>query len=108
MYYLFLILGSLLEYTGDSNLKFYARNQGNIYGFIGLICYMLMSGVLVQVLKISNVMYSNVLWEGLGLILETSLAFFLLHETLTNGFQYLGLFLIIIGMFLLNIGKIPY
>ena len=43
----------------------------------------------------------NVLWEGLGLILETSLAFFLLHETLTNGFQYLE-------MFLLNIGKIPY
>lgn len=107
-YYLLLLTGSLLEYIGDSNLKFFARNEGNIFGFIGLTSYITMTFVLVKVLQISNVMYSNVLWEGLGLILETSLAMFLLKETMSNIYQYIGLFLVIIGMFLLNIGKIPY
>ena len=107
-YYLLLILGSLLEYTGDSNLKFFARTNELFYGAIGLSSYVVMTGVLVAVLKISNVMYSNVLWEGLGLILETGLAFFLLNERLSNYYQYSGLLLVVIGMSLLNIGKVPY
>jgi len=33
---------------------------------------------------------------------------YLLHETLSNGIQYIGLFFIILGIFTLNYGNIPY
>ncbi len=83
-----MLLGSLLEYIGDSNLKFFART--NNYG-VGVASYISMTTVLVSLLKISNVMYTNVVWEGLGLILESSLAFFLLNETLSNIYIYINI-----------------
>ena len=43
----------------------------------------------------------------MGLIIETGLAFFLLQERMSNMYQYFGLGLVIAGMSLLNIGKIP-
>jgi multidrug transporter EmrE-like cation transporter len=106
-YYSLLILGSLLEFTGDSTLKFFARTDKLVYGLVGVSSYVLMTGVLVVLLKMSNVMYTNVLWEGLGLIIESGLAFFLLQERMSNMYQYFGLGLVITGMGLLNIGKIP-
>lgn len=108
IYYFLLLIGSLLEFSGDSSLKFFARTSNIYYGILGLFSYISMTWVLVILLKISNVMYTNVLWEGLGLILESSLAYILLGERLTNIYQYSGLFLVISGMSLLNIGKIPF
>ncbi len=108
IYYLLLFLGSFFEFSGDSSLKFYARTDKLYYGILGIISYISMTFVLVALLRVSNVMYTNVLWEGLGLILESGLAVLLLKEKLSNMYQYSGLFLVIVGMTLLNIGKIPY
>ena len=44
---------------------------------------------------------------GISAILSSLLAIWLLYETLSNNIQYIGLGLIISGIFALNYGKIP-
>lgn len=48
------------------------------------------------------------MWDGVSAIIESILAILLLKEKLYNPIQYFGLFLIISGIFVLNIGPIPY
>lgn len=107
-FFLIILFASLFEYIGDSNLKFYARtnNKTNLlYGILGYIAVVL---TIIYVLNYSNVMYMNIYWDAMSIILETALAYYLLGELLDNYYQYTGLVLIIVGVFLLNVGKVPY
>lgn len=64
--------------------------------------------MLIRLLRQSNVMYMNIMWDAVSIILETLLAFILLGETLDNNYQIAGGLLIIIGIILMTIGNIPY
>ena len=103
-----ILFASLLEYLGDSNFKFYARENKYKYLLYGTGSYIIMVYVLIQLLKYSNVMYMNILWDATSIILETILAYFLLGEYLDNNYQIIGFIFIAMGIILLNIGKIPY
>ena len=48
-----------------------------------------------------NVMYTNAMWDGMSALINTTLAFFILKETLAHPVQWLGLFA-------LHADKIPY
>jgi multidrug transporter EmrE-like cation transporter len=102
-----IFIASILEYFGDSNFKFYARTGADRYLAYGLAAYLAMIYVLIQVLKISNVMYMNLSWDAISAIIETVLAYVLLGERLSNGYQIGGFVLIIMGIVLLNVGAIP-
>jgi len=106
-FFIIILFASLFEYIGDSNLKFYARSNDltNLsYGIVGYIAVVL---TIIYVLKFSNVMYMNIYWDATSIILETVLAYILLGEVLDNKYQFVGLIMIIVGIVLLNQGKIP-
>ena len=106
--FLLIVLISIIEYIGDSNFKIYARTDKIYNLLIGLIAYVIMIIFLIYVLKNVNVIYVNGMWDGISAIIGTLLAILILHETLSNYIQYLGLAFIIIGIFVLNYGNIPY
>ena len=99
---------SLAEIVGDFGFKNVARVgsiQGwlaGIGGYVGVIYY------LIRSLRIGNVTYVNGMWDGVSAILETAVAFFIFGERLNSPLQYVGLALIIGGIFILKGGGIPY
>lgn len=101
-------LVSLAEIVGDFGFKNVARVgsiQGwlaGIGGYVGVIYY------LIRSLRIGNVTYVNGMWDGVSAILETAVAFFIFGERLNSPLQYVGLALIIGGIFILKGGGIPY
>lgn len=103
-----IIIASLLEYLGDSNFKFYARNYENKFLVYGAMSYMVMIYVLIRILQHSNVMYMNLNWDAFSIVLETIFAYIVLGETLDNKYQFTGFIFIICGIILLNIGNVPY
>ena len=107
MYYLYILLVSFIEYFGDSNLKFYARYGGYKYLFLGISFYVLLINYIIKLLRMSNIIYMNVSWDITSAILESIMAFLFLGERLNNAYQYIGLVVSFLGMFLLRIGEIP-
>lgn len=108
MLFIFLItLISLSEYIGDSNFKLYARSgQLNHLG-MGLVAYAIMISFLIKSLARSNLIYTNGMWDGVSAVITTILAYLLLGERLTNIQQWIGIAMIIGGIFALHVGKIP-
>jgi len=104
---LLILLLSLVEFAGDASFKVYTQKGSNLFLMIGIVSYLAMMAGLIYVLKFSNVSYMNLNWDGMSAIVETTLAFILLGETLSNSIQYLGAFSVIAGVVLLNFGKIP-
>lgn len=101
-------LMSLAEIVGDFGFKGVARQGGpanwvaGLGGYVGVIYY------LIKSLRVGNVTYVNGMWDGVSAILETAAAYFLFGETLNSPMQYLGLGLIIAGLFALKAGGISH
>jgi len=101
-------LMSLTEIIGDFGFKNVARVGGignwaaGLTGYAGVIFY------LIRSLRVGNVTYVNGMWDGISAILETAVAFFIFGERLNSVTQYLGLGLIIAGLFILKAGGISH
>lgn len=100
------ILGlSLIEIVGDFGLKSFANDGGfialltGIGGYIGVVIMLIVS------LQGSSVMLVNAAWDAISCLLESIAAFIFLGERLTNYLQYMGILLIVGGIYLL---KIPF
>jgi hypothetical protein len=106
MSFLDISLMSLSEIIGDFGFKSVARTgsiqgwMGGLVGYVGVIFY------LIKSLRVGNVTYVNGMWDGLSAVLETLAAFFLFGERLNSWQQYVGLVLIIAGLFTLKMGGI--
>jgi len=106
MSFLDITLMSLTEIIGDFGFKNVARTGsltgwiGGLGGYVGVIYY------LIRSLRVGNVMYVNGMWDGVSAILETAAAYLLFGERLNSWKQYLGLGLIIVGLFTLKNGGI--
>ena len=101
---------SVAEIIGDFGLKDFARS-GTLKGFgQGLLGYGGIIYFLIRSLKTGNVLYVNGMWDGISAVLESVAAYFLLGERLKRPVEYIGLVLIIVGVFLLHApdGKIPF
>jgi len=103
-----IMLLSLSEIVGDFGFKDFARSggakaftQGSV-GYVGVIYF------LITALKQGNVLYVNGMWDGVSAALETVAAYLILGERLSRPIEYLGLIAIIVGIFMLHSGKIPY
>lgn len=101
---------SLAEVIGDFGFKNFARGGGSAafaqgtLGYIGVIYF------LIRSLRVGNVLYVNGMWDGVSAVIESIVAYVVFGERLTNPLQYLGLGVVIIGIFLLHApdGAIPY
>lgn len=101
---------SVAEIFGDFGFKDFART-GSIKGFgQGVLGYVGIVYFLIRSLKLGNVLYVNGMWDGISAILESVAAYFLLGERLNRPVEYIGLGLIIVGVFMLHnpSGKIPF
>jgi len=98
------ILGlSLIEIVGDIALKEYANDKGEMYLGVGIIGYIGVIIMLIINLQGSTILMVNNAWDGTSSLIESAFAFFVLGERFENYFQYIGVFAIIIGLYLLKI-----
>ena len=101
-----IMMVSLAEIFGDFKFKDYARLGGwdnftqGLVGYAGVIYF------LIRSLRVGNVIYVNGMWDGISAVLETLAAYFILGERLNNKWQYIGLVLLIAGLFLVRRGDI--
>jgi len=93
------------EMLGDVALKEYANDKGDMYLGIGILGYIGVIILLIINLQGSTILMVNNAWDGTSSLIESIYAYFVLGERLDNYLQYLGIFSIIIGLYLL---KIPH
>lgn len=99
---------SLAEIVGDFGFKGVARSGGAVNWGTGLMGYVGVIYYLIKSLRVGNVTYVNGMWDGVSAILETAAAYFLFGERLNSPSQYMGLGLIIAGLFTLKGGGVAY
>ncbi len=93
---------SLVELVGDYGAKQFA-NIGGLMNFgIGLLGYIGVFILLIINLKGSSLLLVNNLWDGLNTIFVTLFGYFILGERFESISQYIGIPLIIVGMYLLK------
>ena len=94
---------SISEIFGDFALKRYADNGGlsnlgyGILGYIGVVFF------LVQSLRGNSIIVVKASWDGISAIIEYILAYLILGERLSDPNQYIGIGLIVCGLFFLKI-----
>jgi len=93
----------LAEIVGDFGLKEFANNGGANSFAIGSIGYVGVILFLIRSLQGSTILLVNSAWDGLSTLLESAAAFFILGERFADPMQYVGLLLIILGLFFLKL-----
>jgi len=101
---------SVAEIIGDFGFKAFARGGGAASFTQGTVGYIAVIYFLIRSLRVGNVLYVNGMWDGVSAVLESIAAYFLFGERLTNPVQYVGLIVVIAGIFMLHApdGAIPY
>jgi hypothetical protein len=103
-----IVFMSIAEVVGDFGFKGVARHGGAQNWAAGVGGYIAVIYFLIRALKVGNVVYVNGMWDGVSAIIETIAALLIFGEKLNTMGQYLGLGLIIAGIFCLKNGGIPY
>ena len=94
---------TLVEIVGDFGFKIFANNGGILPLLAGIGGYIGVMIMLVVSLQGSTVLLVNAGWDGISALIETIAAIFILGERFDNYFQYIGILLIISGIYLLKI-----
>lgn len=98
-------IGALIitEIVGDFGFQKFA-NQGGIASFaIGVGGYIGVVYFLIRSLQGSQILLVNAVWDGLSALLETIAAMVILGEYFEDPWKYVGIALIILGLFFLKI-----
>jgi len=98
-------IGGLIitEIIGDFGFQKFANNGGissfavGIGGYIGVIYY------LIRSLQGSKILMVNAVWDGLSALVESIAAIIFLGEYFEDPWKYVGISLIILGLFFLKI-----
>ena len=92
----------LTEIVGDFGFKEFA-NKGGIKPFVvGLVGYVGVVYYLIRSLQGSKILLVNAAWDGLSALLESLAAIVFLGEYFDDPLQYIGVALIVIGLFFLR------
>lgn len=94
---------SAVEIVGDASLKMYANNQGIQYLAAGIVGYIGVVSLLIASLEGSTLLIVNNGWDAISSLMESVFAYVVLGERFENWFQYWGIVLIVIGLYLLKI-----
>lgn len=97
-----IVILSVVEVFGDFNAKWYAQTNKPIYLAGGVAGYMAILFFLIKALRTKNLLYVNGMWDGMSTLIESLAAYVVLGDRLTKPEQYVGLGLIITGLFLLG------
>ena len=94
---------STIEIVGDFGLKEFANKGGLIPFLFGIGGYVGVVIMLIGSLQGSTILMVNGAWDGISTIVNSLAAYIFLGERFESVYQYLGLGLIIMGLFLLKI-----
>ena len=94
---------SLVELIGDTGVKNFANHGGIANLGVGIVGYIGVFIMLIVSLQGSTLMMVNAAWDGLNALLSGIYAYFILGERFDNVSQYLGLGLIVAGIWLIKI-----
>ena len=94
---------STIEIIGDFALKQYANKGGLRNLAVGIVGYVGVVAMLIVSLQDSTILMVNGAWDGISTIIESLAAFFILGERFENVNEYIGMFLIIAGLFFMKI-----
>ena len=94
---------SLIEIVGDTGAKLFANNGGILNLGIGIFGYIGVFIMLIVSLQGSQLMMVNAAWDGISGLLNSIYSYFILGERFDDLSQYLGLGLIIVGIYLLKV-----
>jgi multidrug transporter EmrE-like cation transporter len=94
---------SAIEIVGDYGLKEYANGGGWAYLATGVVGYIGVVVALIVNLQGSSILLVNNAWDGMSTLMESMFAYLVLGERFEHWSQYVGLIMIIAGLFLLKI-----
>jgi multidrug transporter EmrE-like cation transporter len=97
-----ILMLSAVEVFGDFNLRWYAQTNTPLYLGGGVLGYFAVVYYLIKSLRSDNVMYVNGMWDGTSALIESLAAYIVLGERLEHTSNYLGLGLVVVGIFLLK------
>lgn len=100
-----IMLLSMTEIIGDYGLKEFANKGGIIPLSVGIGGYIGVIWMLIVSLQGSTILMVNGAWDGMSAIVESLFAYAVLGERFHHSLQYVGLFFIIVGVYLLKIPK---
>jgi multidrug transporter EmrE-like cation transporter len=106
MAFLDIVTLSLVEIFGDFNLVWYTQTNQVEFLYKGILGYMGVIYFLIQALRGGNLLYVNGMWDSLSTVFNSIAAFVLLGDRLKTNGQYVGLFLVVIGIYLLKDGAL--
>lgn len=93
----------LTEIIGDFGFQKFA-NQGGIAPFsVGVGGYIGVIYFLIRSLQGSQILFINAVWDGLSALIESLAAMVLLGERFDDPLKYIGILLIILGLFFLQV-----
>ena len=102
--FIYIWLLSAIEIYGDFAFRFYAQTNSNGWLFQGIIGYIGVVYFLIQSFRYNNVLYVNNMWDGASSIIESIAAYVLLGDRLKKPTQYVGIIMIMLGMYLVRNG----
>lgn len=97
-----IVLLSAVEIFGDFNLRWYAETDKPVYLGAGILGYAGVVYWLVVSLKSYNVLYVNGMWDGISGLIESVAAYVVLGDRFDKPHNYIGLLLVILGIFLMK------
>ena len=93
---------SAVEVFGDFMLKDYATT-GFVYKLgLGVLGYVGVIVALIWSFHTGNVLLVNGMWDGMSAVIESVAAYLILGDRLSNPYQYFGLFMTLLGVFMLK------
>jgi multidrug transporter EmrE-like cation transporter len=104
MAFLDIVTLSLVEVFGDFNLVWYTQTNQVEFLYKGILGYIGVVYFLIQALRGGNLLYVNGMWDSLSTVINSIAAFILLGDRLKTNSQYIGLILIVIGIYMLKDG----
>jgi multidrug transporter EmrE-like cation transporter len=91
-----------MEVFGDFMLKDYATTGVASKLGLGVLGYIGVIAALVWSFHSGNVLLVNGMWDGISSVVTSIAAYVILGDRLSNPYQYLGLVITVIGVFLLK------
>ena len=100
----YIVILSVVEIYGDFSLRFYAQTNKLMWLGHGIAGYAAVIYFLIQSFRFKNVLYVNGMWDGVSGVVESIASYVILGDRLEKTSEYIGLILIIVGVFLMKNG----
>lgn len=99
--YLIILLVSCFEALAQSSVHYANKKNNKWFILIGIICYIIVSFLIYKAYNYKGVGMVNAIWSGMSIVLMVLIGVLVFKEKITTQ-EYIGIFLILLGMLLTN------